>query len=43
MEILHMFAHQLAREVAPDIMITYEDKQDSFQGIEFTYHRYYLY
>ena len=43
MEMLHMFAYQLAREVAPDMMITYEDKQDSFQGIEFTYHRYYLY
>lgn len=43
MELLHMFAYQLAREVAPNMVITYEDKQDSFQGIEFTYHRYYLY
>ena len=25
MEMLHMFAHQLAREVCPDMMITYDD------------------
>lgn len=42
MELLHMFAHQLAREVCPD-MITYEDKEEVFQGITFTYHRYFLY
>lgn len=43
MELLHMFAHQLAREVAPDMMITYEDMDETFQGVSFTYHRYYLY
>ena len=43
MELLHMFAHQLAREVAPDMMITYEDVDDDFQGIKFTYHKYFLY
>lgn len=43
MELLHMFAHQLAREVAPDMMITYEDKDETFQDVSFTYHRYYLY
>ena len=42
-ELLHMFAHQLAREVAPDMMITYEDVDDNFQGITFTYHKYFLY
>lgn len=43
MELLHMFAHHLAREVAPDMMITYEDKNEIFQDVSFTYHRYYLY
>ena len=43
MELLHMFAHQLAREVCPDMMITYEDVDDVFQGIKFTYHKYFLY
>ena len=43
MEMLHMFAHQLAREVAPDMMITYDDVNEEFQGVEFTYHKYYLY
>ena len=43
MELLHMFAHQQAREVCPDMMITYEDKEEVFQDITFTYHRYFLY
>ena len=43
MELLNMFAYQLAREVAPDMMITYEDVDDVFQGIKFTYHKYFLY
>ena len=43
MEMLHMFAHQLAREVAPDMMITYEDVDDKFQDVTFTYHKYFLY
>ena len=43
MELLHMFAHKLAREIAPDMMITYEDKDETFQDVSFTYRRYYLY
>ena len=43
MEMLHMFAHQLAREVAPDMMITYDDVIEEFQGVTFTYHKYWLY
>lgn len=41
MEMLHMFAHQLAREICPDMMITYEDVDDVFQDIKFTYHKYF--
>ena len=43
MVLLHMFAHQLANEVCPDMMITYEDVDDVFQDIKFTYHKYFLY
>ena len=43
MELLHMFAHQLAREVCPDMMITYDDVDEEFQGVAFTYHKYWLY
>lgn len=43
MEMLHMFAHLLAREVAPDMMITYDDVDEEFQGVTFTYHKYWLY
>ena len=43
MELLHMFAHQLAREVCPDMLITYDDVNEEFQGVTFTYHKYWLY
>ena len=43
MELLHMFAYQLAREVCPGMMITYDDVDEEFQGVAFTYHKYWLY
>ena len=43
MELLHMFAHQLAKEICPDMMITYDDVNAEFQGVAFSYHKYWLY
>lgn len=43
MELLHMFTYQLAKEVCPDMVLTYKDIDVVFQGIKFTYHKYFLY
>ena len=43
MELLHMFAHQLEREICPDMMITDDDVNEEFQGVAFSCHKYWLY
>ena len=42
MELINMFAHQLAQEICPDMKITCEFIDDVFQNITFTYRKYFL-